>query len=101
MKSQMTNTHREAGSRTRDKLQIQRRRLQGTVVSTAMKSTAVVRVDRRIVHPKYGKYFTVSRKFKIHDPAGAAHVGDVVELEECRPLSKDKRWRYLSTIKKL
>jgi len=78
----------------------QRRRLQGTVVSTAMKLTAVVRVDRRVAHEKYGKYFTVSRKFKIHDPAGAAHVGDTVEFEECRPVSKDKRWRYLSTVKK-
>ncbi len=78
----------------------QRRRLQGTVVSTAMKSTAVVRVDRRVAHEKYGKYFTVSRKFKIHDSLGAAHVGDMVEFEECRPVSKDKRWRYLSTVKK-
>lgn len=75
------------------------RRHQGVVVSTAMKSTAVVRVDRRVPHEKYGKYFTTSKKFKVHDPAGAAHVGDTVEFEECRPLSRDKRWRYISTIK--
>lgn len=77
-----------------------RRRLQGVVVSTAMKATAVVRVDRQVAHEKYGKYYVVSRKFKIHDPAAAAHVGDTVAFEECRPVSKDKRWRYLSTVKK-
>ena len=75
------------------------RRFQGVVTSTAMKSTAVVRVDRQVAHPKYGKYFLVSKKFKIHDPQALSHVGDVVEFEECRPLSRDKRWRYLSTVK--
>ena len=75
------------------------RRLQGVVVSAAMKATVVVRVDRRVAHEKYGKYFTTSKKFKVHDPASAAHVGDTVEFEECRPLSRDKRWRYISTVK--
>lgn len=77
-----------------------RRHLSGTVVSTAMKATAVVRVDRQVAHKKYGKYFVLSKKFKIHDPASAAKVGDVIEFEECRPISRDKRWRYRSTIKK-
>lgn len=76
------------------------RRLQGIVVSTKMQSTAVVRVDRRVAHEKYGKYFTLSTKFKIHNPEGKAQVGDTVEFEECRPLSRDKRWRYISTVKK-
>ncbi len=76
------------------------RRFQGTVISTSMKSTAVIRVDRQVAHEKYGKYFTLSKKFKVHDPKGEAHVGDVVEFEECRPISRDKRWRYLSTVKK-
>ncbi|MSR85279.1 30S ribosomal protein S17 [Candidatus Uhrbacteria bacterium] len=76
-----------------------RRRLQGIVVSIAMKSTTVVRVDRQVAHEKYGKYFVVSKKFKIHDPAGASHVGDTIEFEECRPISRDKCWRYLSTVK--
>lgn len=74
------------------------RRLQGTVVSTKMLKTAVVRIDRRVAHPKYGKMFTVSKKFKIHDPDAKARVGDLVEFEECRPLSKDKRWRYVRTV---
>lgn len=77
----------------------QPRRLQGTVVSTAMAKTIVVRVDRRVAHKKYGKYFTISKKFKAHDETGAAHMGDTVEIEECRPMSRDKNWRYLKTIK--
>ncbi|MFO0764894.1 MAG: 30S ribosomal protein S17 [Patescibacteria group bacterium] len=77
----------------------QPRRLQGTVVSTAMAKTAVVRVDRRVAHEKYGKYFTISKKFKVHDEAGAARMGDTIEIEECRPVSRDKNWRYISTIK--
>jgi small subunit ribosomal protein S17 len=74
------------------------RHLQGVVVSTKMAKTAVVRVDRRIAHPKYGKYFTYSKKFKVHDPEGAAKVGDTVEFVEGRPISRDKRWTYVSTI---
>jgi len=76
-----------------------RRRLQGVVTSTAMQKTAVVRVDRQIPHPKYGKYYTVSRKFHVDNPTGAAHVGDVVIFEECAPMSRLKRWRYVSTVK--
>ncbi len=74
------------------------RRLQGVVVSTAMQKTAVVKVDRRVPHPKYGKYFTISKKFKVHDPEGKAVVGDTVEFAECRPISRDKRWTYVSTV---
>jgi small subunit ribosomal protein S17 len=75
-----------------------RRVLRGTVTSTAMQKTAVVRIDRQVTHAKYGKKYTLSTKFKVHDADAKAHVGDVVEFEECRPLSKDKRWRYLRTI---
>lgn len=77
----------------------QRRRLQGIVVSTKMLKTAVIRIDRRVAHEKYGKYFTVSTKLKVHDEKGLAKVGDLVEVEETRPISKEKRWRYLSTVK--
>ena len=74
------------------------RRLTGTVVSTAMQKTAVVQVDRRVEHAKYGKRYTLSNRFKIHNPEDKARVGDIVEFEECRPLSKDKRWRYVRTV---
>ena len=76
-----------------------RRRLQGVVTSTAMTDTAAVRVDRRVADAKYGKYFTVSKKFLVHDPGHAAHVGDLVEFEECRPLSRRKCWRLVAVIK--
>ena len=75
------------------------RRLEGVVVSVRMTKTAVVRVDRRVAHPKYGKYFTLSKKFKVHDEHGKAKLGDVVIFEETRPLSKDKCWRYIKTVK--
>ncbi len=76
----------------------QPRRLQGVVVSTAMSKTAVVRVDRRKAHPKYGKYFTISKKFKVHDPDAACKNGATITFEECRPISKDKHFRYVSTV---
>ncbi|MCI0479477.1 30S ribosomal protein S17 [Candidatus Uhrbacteria bacterium] len=85
----MTTTTKDTGSR---------RRLEGTVVSTKMAKTVVVRVDRRIAHKKYGKVYTRSAKFKAHDEHGKAKAGDVVLIEETRPLSKDKRWRYVKTV---
>lgn len=77
----------------------QHRRFEGVVTSTAMAATATVKVDRRIAHPKYGKYYTVSKKYHVHDPKKSAHVGDVIAFEECRPISKTKRWRYIETVK--
>ncbi|MHB8831176.1 MAG: 30S ribosomal protein S17 [Patescibacteria group bacterium] len=77
-----------------------RRRLIGIVVSAKMTKTVVVRVDRTVQHPKYGKSYAVSKKYKVHDAEGKAKVNDVVEIEETRPMSADKRWRYLRTITK-
>ncbi|MBI4132038.1 MAG: 30S ribosomal protein S17 [Candidatus Sungbacteria bacterium] len=81
------------------------RTLQGTIVSNRMQKTVVVRVDRLQRHPKYRKYYRISRKFKAHvDPVQsgtAAHrIGDVVRITETRPLSKDKRWRVLDVIRR-
>ncbi len=76
-----------------------RRTLQGTVVSTKLAKTIVVKVDRHLPHPIYGKFYTKSEKFKVHDEHAKAKVGDVIEFEETRPLSKQKRWRYIRTIK--
>lgn len=77
----------------------QHRRLRGTVVSTRMQKTAVVRVDRRVAHPTYKKMYTISKRYKVHEPEGKVHVGDEVEIEECRPISKEKCWRYVRTLK--
>jgi small subunit ribosomal protein S17 len=75
-----------------------KRRLQGVVVSTSMQKTIVVRVDRKKLHPKYKKYYTVSKKYKVHCENTEIKKGDKVIFEECRPLSKTKRWRLISKL---
>lgn len=74
----------------------QHRRLSGIVVSAKMQKTVVVRVDRMKVHAKYHKRYVQSQRYKVHDEAGAAKLGDQVVIEECRPISRDKRWRLIS-----
>lgn len=69
--------------------------LKGTVVSDKMTKTVVVEVKRFIKHPKYGKYFNRSKKYKVHDGAGKAKMGDEVMIRECRPLSKDKHFEVI------
>ena len=69
-----------------------RKQLTGVVVSTKMKDTAVVKVGRYVIHPKYGKYVSIDKKFKAHDPGNTKKVGDKVIIEECRPISKDKHF---------
>jgi small subunit ribosomal protein S17 len=71
------------------------RRMNGVVVSDKMKQTIVVRVDRTVVHPKYGKRFTVSKRYQADDPQETAKTGEVVTIEACRPISKKKRWRLV------
>lgn len=78
------------------KKQSTRRRLKGVVVSNKMDKTAVVRVDRTVVHPKYLKRYTVSKRYKAHDPNNVAEVGSEVTIEETRPISKHKRWRLVT-----
>lgn len=73
----------------------QRRRFRGEVVSDAMDKTVVVRVDRTVVHSKYLKRFTLSKKYQAHDEENAHKVGDLVTIEECRPMSKNKRFRVV------
>jgi small subunit ribosomal protein S17 len=75
------------------------RRFTGTVISTKMAKTAVVLVERTVKHKKYLKQYTVSKKYKVHDEIGEYKVGNVVMIEECRPLSKDKRWRIIKKVK--
>lgn len=65
----------------------------GTVVSDRMDKTAVVAVVSFQTHPKYGKKYKVTKKYKAHDPENKAKVGDVVEIVPCRPISKDKRFK--------
>jgi small subunit ribosomal protein S17 len=67
-----------------------RKTLRGTVVSTAMDKTVVVMVGRFVKHPKYRKYYKVTKKYKAHDEANEYRAGDVVAITACRPLSKTK-----------
>lgn len=73
-----------------------RRRMKGVVVSDKMRDTAVVRVVRYAKHPKYGKYLKIPKKYKVHDVGNACQTGDVVEIEETRPISKEKRFKIVS-----
>lgn len=72
-----------------------RRRFTGVVVSDRMDKTIVVRVDSPKMHAKYKKRYTTTQKYKVHDPENQFSVGDKVSFVECRPLSKDKRWRVV------
>ena len=74
------------------------RNLQGVVTADRMHKTVVVRVDRLRKHPKYLKYYRVSKKFKAHDEQNEYRVGDRVVIQETRPLSKEKRWKVITLI---
>ncbi len=71
---------------------VTRRTQTGVVVSDKMEKTVVVKVDRLVKHPLYNKYIQRSVKYKVHDELNSCKTGDKVQIEECRPLSKDKRW---------
>lgn len=77
-----------------------RRRLQGTVLPSKMAKTIVVQTETYKAHPIYKKRVSVRKKYKVDDPQGLAHVGDVVIIEECRPISHDKHFRLVSVVKK-
>ncbi len=72
----------------------------GTVVSDKMEKTIVVAVETTIRHPLYGKRVKRSKKFKVHDEANEAKLGDVVRIMETRPISKDKNWRLVEIVEK-
>ncbi|NCF75120.1 MAG: 30S ribosomal protein S17 [Xanthomonadaceae bacterium] len=67
----------------------------GIVISDKMEKTIVVKVDRIKIHPKYKKRYLVSKKYKVHDVKNEFRQGDKVKFIECRPLSKDKKWRVI------
>ncbi len=76
------------------------RTLVGVVVSNKMQDTIVVLVERRIKHPIYGKYVKRSTKVHAHDQGNTCHMGDLVEVQECRPISKLKSWKLLAVKEK-
>ncbi|MDD5153334.1 MAG: 30S ribosomal protein S17 [Thermodesulfobacteriota bacterium] len=72
----------------------------GIVVSDKMDKTIVVQVERLVKHPVYKKYVRRRARYKAHDEANACKVGDKVMIEECRPLSRDKRWGVRQVIER-
>ena len=75
-----------------------KRVLTGTVVSDKADKTVVVRVERRVKHPLYGKIIKLSKKYHAHDEANAYKSGEQVRIEECAPISKLKTWAVLDRI---
>jgi len=72
----------------------------GEVISNKMAKTIVVRVQRRFPHPRFKKVVTQFNKFYAHDEKNEAQVGDRVRIQECRPLSKTKRWRLVEVVER-
>ena len=72
-----------------------RRQLQGVVVSDKMDKTVTVLVERRVMHPLYGKFIRKSKKYHAHDEENRCKIGDRVWIEECPPLSKTKTWKVV------
>jgi small subunit ribosomal protein S17 len=82
------------------KVQGRRKEVVGEVVSSRMSKTIVVKVTRKKAHPFYGRVIARNKKFYAHDETNQAHVGDVVRIEETRPLSKLKRWKLKDIVRK-
>jgi len=85
---------------TAQQVQEARKQVVGEVVSSKMHKTIVVEVVRKKSHPFYGRVVSKGKKFYAHDEKNEARVGDVVRLEETRPLSKLKRWRLKEIVRK-
>ena len=72
----------------------------GKVVSDRMDKTIVVSIERLVKHPVVGRYVRRRSKFKVHDEKNECRVGDVIRFMETRPISKDKRWRFIAIVEK-
>lgn len=73
-----------------------KRIMQGVVVSDKMEKTIVVNVERKFPHPLYKKFIKRSKRYHVHDEDNQFKLGDIVNIQECRPLSKSKRWEVIS-----
>jgi len=73
----------------------------GIVVSNKMDKSIVVSVEKKVKHPKYGKFIKSTKKFHAHDTDNTCDIGDTVRIMETRPLSKTKRWRLVEILEKV
>ncbi len=76
------------------------RTLVGKVISISGDKSVRVMLDYKVKHPKYGKFIKRSTKVAVHDPNNLSRVGDLVEVQECRPISKSKSWRLVKIMQK-
>tara|TARA_R110002124_G_C8791113_1_gene501616 strand:- start:379 stop:642 length:264 start_codon:yes stop_codon:yes gene_type:complete len=72
----------------------------GKVVSNKMEKSCVITVERKVKHPKYGKFMTKTTKLMVHDETNQVNIGDTILVMETRPLSKNKRWRLIEILEK-
>jgi len=79
---------------------VNKKNLEGIVVSDAMEKTIVVAVKRQFSHPRYNKQIGRTARYKVHDSDNSAKVGDRVLIQECRPLSKQKSWMLKQVVEK-
>lgn len=77
------------------------RTLSGKVTSNKTDKTVTVLVDRRVKHPLYGKIISRSKKYHVHDESNEGQIGDVVLIEECKPVSKTKSWRLIKVLSRV
>jgi small subunit ribosomal protein S17 len=89
-----------AETATTEHVQGRRKEVVGEVVANRMQKTIVVQVTRKKAHPFYGRVVARHKKFYAHDEKNEAHVGDLVRIEETRPLSKLKRWKLKDIVRK-
>ncbi len=75
-----------------------KKQLTGTIVSDKMQKTVIVKVERIKEHPKYKRRYKIHKKYKAHVESGEYKTGDKVIIEECRPMSKEKKWRVIKKI---
>ena len=75
-----------------------KRQLTGEIISDKMQKTVVVEVEQSREHPKYKRRYKFHRKYKAHSESGEYHIGDKVVIEECKPISKEKKWRVIKKI---
>jgi len=75
-----------------------KRKMRGVVIGRSMKKTIIVRIARVFKHPQYKKYIRRMKNYKVHDERDTCNVGDLVEIVEMRPLSKEKRYRVIRVV---
>ncbi|MDO4627000.1 MAG: 30S ribosomal protein S17 [Pasteurellaceae bacterium] len=77
-----------------------KRTLQGRVISDKMDKSFTIAIERKVKHPLYGKFIRRTTKLHVHDENNEVRIGDVVEIRECRPVSKTKSWELVRVVEK-